>query len=188
MMPGTFSRLTVPLCFIIFILFHIGAESGAESKPFSYYRPITERSLFKPLWGKAAFTPAVKIQTYKEKKKISAGLKRLKADLKLSGIVFNGKCYQAIIESRRKDADKLFYKEGDIVQEARVMSIDGNKLEVILDFKGESLTLNLMSAVKGTEGAEKPEKPGKPVAPGGSQKKLAPSSKFQRMLKSIKEK
>ncbi|MCK5306425.1 MAG: hypothetical protein KAJ66_04760 [Candidatus Omnitrophica bacterium] len=190
MSPRAFSRVTVFLSFLIFILFRLGVEkpalagpieeNSAKPKSFSYYRPITKRNLFKPLWGKAVFAPAIKIQTNKEKKEISAGLKRLKTDLKLSGIVFNGRCYQAIIESRRKSGNKLFYKEGDIIQGARVVSIDGDKLEVVLDFKGENLTLNL------TPAAKKVRESKKSLPPSGSQKNLMPSSKSQIMLKSMR--
>ena len=134
-------------------------DKFTASKPLSYYQSIGERNLFKPLWGKPEVKKpgAEQREADAERRKLEAELKRLKAGLKLSGIVNNGEYYQAIIEDRRKKGGSFFYKEGDIIEEAKITGINKDKLEVILDFKGEEIILTLMSA---------PEKNGKSLSSG----------------------
>ncbi len=125
-------------------------QSDHSPKPFSFYELISKRNLFRPLWlaEPKVDSGAEQRKADAEKKKLEAELKRLKAGLKLSGIVNNGEYSQAIIEDRRKGGGNFFYKEGDVIQDVKVISIDEDKLEVILDFKGEEVILDLGSDIK----------------------------------------
>jgi len=128
-------------------------EQGIHSpKPFSYYESISKRNLFKPLWRvePKVDSGAEQREADAAKRKLEAELKRLKAGLKLSGIVNNGEYSQAIIQDKRKGGGNFFYKEGDVIQDVKVISINEDKLEVILDFKGEEVILDLISEIKKT--------------------------------------
>ncbi len=135
--------------FLSVVLFLLLGSQIVSSKPFSYYHSIEERNLFKPLWTIIRDKPDKdKRKAQLEERKLKAKIKQLKARLKLTGIIFNGQSYQAIIKDRRGKEEKLFYEEGDVIQEATVKKIDEDKLEVILDYKGKEIILSLLSGYK----------------------------------------
>ena len=135
--------------FLSVVLFFLLGSQIVSSKPFSYYRLIEERNLFKPLWTTIRDkSDKDKRKAQLEERRLKAEVKRLKARLKLTGIIFNGQSYQAIIEDRRGKEEKLFYEEGDIIQEATIKKIDEDKLEVVLGYKGEEIILSLLNGYK----------------------------------------
>ena len=146
--------------FLPVVLFFLLGSQIAYSKPFSYYSSIEERNLFKPLWATITDKPDKdKRKAQLEERKLKAKIKQLKARLKLTGIIFNGQFYQAIIKDKRGKEEKLFYEEGDVIQEAAVKNINQDKLEGILDYKGEEIILSLLSGYKKIKDSTTPYQP-----------------------------
>lgn len=145
--------------FLICIL--LGQESPAFSqtteeikkilyprKPFSDYQIIIDRNLFQPR-GELAEG----IELGKTLPKVSL------SNLFLTGIVYDGEKFLAIIEDRLQKSEG-FFAEGDSIGEAKVSEINEKEQLVRLEYQGEEIILSLSPLEKPTQAfAPPPELP-----------------------------
>ncbi len=137
------------LGFVIWLALFIPCRSRAES--YTYYSPILKRNIFRPLWDiKKNTTSAAELERARlaeeqkqaelkaaeEKKQIEARKQELQKSLLLSGIVYNGKKYSALISDRRTGLGGN-YQIGDVISDTKVISIDEANKTVILSDEGK---------------------------------------------------
>lgn len=139
------------LFLIVFLYNYLNAESILEKKNYSYYKIITERNLFYPLWKttekKEQITTQPKIDEKLEKEKqekirqeeekrfLENKRLEIESNIILTGFINENKHIQALISNKKTNSDTIFVKEGDILfDKITVKKINNSKGEVILDY------------------------------------------------------
>jgi hypothetical protein len=140
------------LAMLLLLLFPAAA---LQASPYSYYRVIEGRDIFRPLWNlnssadaeEQKALAAEKARQEEEKRQrelkeqeIKQALEAKRAELEqsyaLSGVVFNGTSLYALITDRRTNHGAE-YMEGDSLAGAKVAQIDEKTQTVTLDFDGK---------------------------------------------------
>ncbi|MDD5258571.1 MAG: hypothetical protein PHD29_01225 [bacterium] len=129
-----------------------------QAESIAYYQPIIQRNIFKPLWdikglgGSAAELEKARLaeeqrqaelKAADEQKQLEAKKQELQKVLFLSGIVYNGKKYSALITDRRTSLGGN-YQVGDIISDIKVTVIDADNKTVTLSDEGKfNITLKV---------------------------------------------
>lgn len=100
-------------------------------KPFSHYQIIVERNLFLPQGEAAGWAGPAKVST-----------KTPLANLYLTGIVYDGEKFLAIIEDRFRKSEG-FFSEEEAIGEALILEINAKEQTVILEYRGTEVILSL---------------------------------------------
>ncbi len=145
---------------IIVLLCQRCHSQQTDKKSFKYFSITSQRNIFKPLWRKPVKSreeleaerrrkeELERVQSEeesakrKEERRLEEKKKELKQMLRLTGVVFNGTKYVAFVENVRTGNKSAILSEGDIVEESKVVKIDGDRQEVTLDFE-EKFTIIL---------------------------------------------
>lgn len=129
------------------------------ARPYAYYRVIVERNIFKPLWQvqntsknneleleKARLEEEkrqAELKKEEERKQLESKKRELENSFSLSGVVFDGKKTYALITNRQSNQGGA-YLEGDLLKEAKIVSIDEKTQTVELNYENKfSVTLRI---------------------------------------------
>ena len=108
-------------------------KEALDQDDFPNYQIIIERNLFQPKdefsnWGR----------------RIPSSTRLPLTNLYLTGIVYDGSKFLAIIEDRQQKTEGFFAEE-ELIGEAKVLEINEEEQIVILEYQGEEVTLSLSS-------------------------------------------
>lgn len=149
------------LIIIFSILGLVNTAYAKTDQKYKYYKIIEKKNIFKPPWTVVTDREAERRKREEQmrleeerrkkeeekrlaeikKKQEENELQRKKAEIEntvlLTGIVFNGKENLALIEDKRGRGGSSMYAVGDTIKEATIETIDEERKEVLLDYKGK---------------------------------------------------
>ncbi|MBN1384579.1 MAG: hypothetical protein JW983_06865 [Elusimicrobia bacterium] len=124
-------------------------------KDFSYYKVVTRRNIFRPIWDtsevrkddkeakkkhreeleKAEKEKQERLEKAKQERELAAKKRELETNLVLTGIILDDNQFQAVIQNRKLNNKTFFVGKGDMIEDTEVVSIDDSKGEIVLDYK-----------------------------------------------------
>ncbi|OGS20225.1 MAG: hypothetical protein A2252_06395 [Elusimicrobia bacterium RIFOXYA2_FULL_39_19] len=145
--------LSLFICGNLFVMTTLFASNNISTNS-DKYKTIATRNVFRPLWAtefnnsddksrkeelealKKSEKERIESQKLAEEQaKIDNKKKEIEQNYSLTGIIFDKGKKQAVIQDR-KGLSSFMY-ENDFLDEAKIISINETKSEVILDYKGK---------------------------------------------------